>query len=358
MALESATYINDFVTTNPVSTDAVAQGDDHLRLLKAVLKASLPGIAAPRYLEQARANVASASAPDIWAATTNYVNITGTTTITDFADADFSGQTKLVRFDDVLTLTHGASAIVLPGSADITTAAGDHALFVAQGTTQFVCVMYMRADGTLVNAAAPQFTTIELGHATDTTISRESAGRLAVEGDPLIMKSDLTGAIVAWPTATAPSGWLECDGSEVSRTTYADLFDVIAETYGDGDNSTTFNLPDLRGEFIRGFDNSASNDPDAASRTDRGDGTDGDNVGTKQDEELLLHGHPIRAITAGVVTQGWGTTGALVRTELGTPGNLSAFTGTPSNSAGEVLGGTGANETRPRNVAMMWIIKT
>jgi microcystin-dependent protein len=355
MALESATYINDFVATNPVSTDAVAQGDDHLRLLKAVLKASLPGIAAPRYLEQARADVASASAPDIWAATTNYVNITGTTTITDFADADFSGQTKLVRFDDVLTLTHGASAIVLPGSADIVTAAGDHALFVAQGTTQFVCVMYIRAASSPDNAA---FTTIELGHATDTTLGRVSAGRISVEGDPLIMKSDLTGAIVAWPTATAPTGWLECDGSAVSRTTYADLFDIIGETYGDGDGSTTFNLPDLRGEFIRGFDNGAGNDPDAASRTDRGDGTDGDNVGTKQDEQLLLHGHPIRAITAGVVTQAWDTTGALVRTTLGTPGNLSAFTGTPSNAAGEVLGGTGGNETRPRNVAMMWIIKT
>jgi microcystin-dependent protein len=355
MALESATYINDFVTTNPVSTDVVAQGDDHLRLLKAVLKASLPGIAAPRYLEQARANVASASAPDIWAATTNYVNITGTTTITDFADADFSGQTKLVRFDDVLTLTHGASAIVLPGSANIITAAGDHALFVAQGTTQFVCVMYIRAAGGPDNAA---FTTIELGHATDTTLARDSAGRISVEDDPVIMQSDLTGAIVAWPFSTAPSSWLECDGSPVTSSDPVLRALLIAEGSPFGESGGDPLLPDLRGEFIRGFDNGAGNDPDAASRTDRGDGTDGDNVGTKQDEQLLLHGHPIRAITTSVTTQGWNTTGALVRTTLGTPGNSSAFTGTPSNSAGEVLGGTGGNETRPRNVAMMWIIKT
>lgn len=49
-----------------------------------------------------------------------------------------------------------------------------------------------------------------------------------------------------------PSGWLICDGSAVSRTTYADLFALIGETYGEGDNSTTFNLPDLRGTVIVG----------------------------------------------------------------------------------------------------------
>jgi len=54
------------------------------------------------------------------------------------------------------------------------------------------------------------------------------------------------GSILAWPTDTPPSGWLLCDGSAVSRTTYADLFAVIGTTFGAGDGSTTFNLPDLR----------------------------------------------------------------------------------------------------------------
>ena len=45
-----------------------------------------------------------------------------------------------------------------------------------------------------------------------------------------------------------PNGWLLCDGSAVSRTTYADLFDVIGTTYGPGDGSTTFNLPDFQGK--------------------------------------------------------------------------------------------------------------
>ena len=60
------------------------------------------------------------------------------------------------------------------------------------------------------------------------------------------------GRIEAATTATAPTGTLSCDGSAVSRATYADLFGVISTTFGVGDGSTTFNLPDLRGVFLRG----------------------------------------------------------------------------------------------------------
>ena len=55
------------------------------------------------------------------------------------------------------------------------------------------------------------------------------------------------GSIIAWGSDTLPTGWLLCDGSAVSRTTYADLFAVIGTNFGIGDGSTTFNLPDLRG---------------------------------------------------------------------------------------------------------------
>jgi len=92
--------------------------------------------------------------------------------------------------------------------------------------------------------------------------------------------------MVAPFACTAPTGWLECDGSAVSRTTYANLFTAISDDYGNGDGSTTFNLPNYQGQFLRGFDNSAGVDPDAASRTDRGDSTTGDNIGTKQTDGL------------------------------------------------------------------------
>jgi microcystin-dependent protein len=63
-----------------------------------------------------------------------------------------------------------------------------------------------------------------------------------------------TGSINAWSTNTAPTGWQLCDGSLVSRTTYAALFGVIGETYGAGDGSTTFALPNLKGKVVVGRD--------------------------------------------------------------------------------------------------------
>lgn len=61
-----------------------------------------------------------------------------------------------------------------------------------------------------------------------------------------------TGIISPFGGATAPSGWLLCDGSAVSRITYASLFTVLGTTYGVGDGSTTFNLPDFTNKFARG----------------------------------------------------------------------------------------------------------
>lgn len=60
--------------------------------------------------------------------------------------------------------------------------------------------------------------------------------------------------------STAPTGWLKCNGAAVSRTAYADLFSAIGTTYGAGDSISTFNLPDTRGYFLRGFDSGAGVD--------------------------------------------------------------------------------------------------
>ena len=70
----------------------------------------------------------------------------------------------------------------------------------------------------------------------------------------------MTGTIVAFGGSVAPSGWLLCDGSAVSRTTFADLFTTIGTRWGIGDGTTTFNLPDLRGRFLHG-----GSGPDARS---------------------------------------------------------------------------------------------
>lgn len=126
-----------------------------------------------------------------------------------------------------------------------------------------------------------------------------------------------SGAIFAFPTSTAPTGYLICDGSAVSRTTYANLFALIGVTYGNGNGSTTFNLPDYRGRFLRGNDSGAGIDPDAGSRMDRGDGTTGDVVGTKQNGALVSHLHSVNPPSTNSNTTG---------SHLHSHGNLSGVT--------------------------------
>ena len=75
------------------------------------------------------------------------------------------------------------------------------------------------------------------------------------------------GAILPYGGITPPSGYLLCDGSAVSRTTYSALFAAIGVQWGNGDQSTTFNIPNLQGLFMRGTDNGMGNDPDTVTRS-------------------------------------------------------------------------------------------
>lgn len=81
-----------------------------------------------------------------------------------------------------------------------------------------------------------------------------------------------TGTIISFAADNPPEGYLECNGQEVSRTTYSQLFEVIGTKYGEGDGSTTFNVPDLQGEFLRG----------AGTNSHENQGN-GENVGIHQD---------------------------------------------------------------------------
>ena len=154
-----------------------------------------------------------------------------------------------------------------------------------------------------------------------TGASTASAARTNLGLDALVCPS---GAVMAFAMNSPPTGWLECDGSAVSRTTYAALFAAIGTTFGVGDGSTTFNLPDLRGEFVRGWDN--------------GRGVDsGRSFGSWQDHELEAHTHTIN----------YGSSGASTYSADPDDGNLQAQSGS-----------TGGDETRPRNVALLYAVKT
>lgn len=149
------------------------------------------------------------------------------------------------------------------------------------------------------------------------------------------------GSIIIWPTENVPDGYLECDGSSLSQATYADLYSEIGDRYGSGGGN--FNIPDYRGYFLRGWDHGAGNDPDSASRTDRGDTTTGDNVGTKQADELESHRHDVYQYrNINQYASGSGNDYY----------NLSS-----SSNWDVVTGYTGGNETRPKNINVMWCIK-
>lgn len=95
------------------------------------------------------------------------------------------------------------------------------------------------------------------------------------------------GTVLAFGSETAPDGYFNCDGSAISRTTYADLFAVIGTSFGEGDGSTTFNLPNFEGRFLRGWANGNANDPDRGSRTAMASGgATGDSVGSIQADAI------------------------------------------------------------------------
>ena len=147
------------------------------------------------------------------------------------------------------------------------------------------------------------------------------------------------GTISAYGGNTAPTGWLLCDGTAVSQTTYADLFAVIGCNFGcSGGN---FNLPDLRGRFLRGRDGGALRDPDSGTRTSMNTGGNtADNVGSVQVDELKSHTHSY-------------TTNSWTDNDQDGSGPGSGM-GWPT---GQSVGATGGNETRPVNAYVNWIVK-
>jgi hypothetical protein len=98
------------------------------------------------------ADIASATTTDIGAATGNYIDVTGTTTITGLGTVQ-AGTRRIVRFTGALILTHNATSLILPTAANITTVANDRAEFASLGSGNWICVNYQRADGTALATA-------------------------------------------------------------------------------------------------------------------------------------------------------------------------------------------------------------
>ena len=161
------------------------------------------------------------------------------------------------------------------------------------------------------------------------------------------------GMVAHFARSTAPTGWLKCNGAAISRTAYSSLFNAISTTFGTGDGSTTFNVPDLRGEFLRGWDDGRGID---SGRT----------FGGFQNHEFYSHAHNVSDpnhthggqfgsmvqnnagganVSQGGGSYGYGNTGGAIRSD-----NSQGGTGISINA-------NGGTETRPRNIAVLACIK-
>ncbi len=209
--------------------------------------------------------VASATTCDILGAASEYIVISGTTTITSLGTG--ANKKRFVRATGAFTLTHNASSLILPGGYNITTAAGDTFTVISDASSNVRVHNYQRA------AVVPGYF-------------------------PL-------GAIIDYAGSSAPSGWLLAYGQNVSRTTYAALFAAIGVVYGVGDGTTTFTLPDLRGRVVAGQDDMGGT---SANRlTNQTGGIDGDTLGavgglethTLTSAQLIAHVHTFTTSSNG-----------------------------------------------------------
>jgi len=163
--------------------------------------------------------VASAATTDIASAASNFVIITGTTTITGLG-AIAQGASRWVRFSGALTLTHNGTSLILPGAANIVTAAGDTALFVSEGSGNWRCWSYQRAG-----AASPE--ALLTGIAAGNLVKLDGSARL-----PAVDGSQLTNVASGWSLLATLTASAVATLSDPSRFTSAyDLYALVFEEF-------------------------------------------------------------------------------------------------------------------------------
>jgi hypothetical protein len=163
------------------------------------------------------------------------------------------------------------------------------------------------------------------------------------------------GAVLPFAMNVVPSGWLAANGAAVSRALYPALFAAIGTLYGVGDGSTTFNVPDLRGYFVRGSGTNA-------------DGTAAGTFGTKQADDFKSHKHPAtnssdgehkhtyNSHSATFNLQG-GSSGGAVQNIMRNPDSNGQTSTVGNHSHTITMTETGGTETRPKNIALLYCIK-
>jgi microcystin-dependent protein len=163
-------------------------------------------------------------------------------------------------------------------------------------------------------------------------------------------KNTMIGEMKIWcgPSTSVPNGWLYCDGSAISRTTYADLFDVIGTAFGSGDGSTTFNIPDMResvpkGAGLTGHTVGAHLDADGLA------------VGEFLDDRIQEHQHKLGS-NDGTVDGYWATNqdgSSLTSSDLRVGGSTAD---NPRIYAKNIISGRAGATTEVKSVGVNFII--
>lgn len=148
------------------------------------------------------------------------------------------------------------------------------------------------------------------------------------------------GGLLGWPLPTPPAKYLECDGSNVSRTTYAALFALLGTYYGAGDGSTTFTLPDFRGVFLRGWDHG------------RGIADVNRNVGVYTPDSLASHDH---LVTNNATSWGGGAGGN--QGYISNNSDNTILQSDANHNRRNRSTATGGAETYPKHVVIMLCIR-
>jgi microcystin-dependent protein len=368
LSLTGPAFAGVWDTTTPLNTDPISQGDDRIRELKVAIQEALRGgdtegveaifpggsaATAPIFRYRGLKG-ATGSRPAATYGGLYYNTTTGTLQRSSYTATDTGAGWEDITENAAYEAIHYKAPAALASVAGVATIPETGNSFNVSGTEAITSIAGWSAGLVRIKWDSARIIT----HGASLVL-KNALSRNVVAGDISVFEftaadavrevgfygagdGSSIGEIKTFAGATVPAGFLECAGQSLLRADYPGLYAVIGTVHGTADG-THFNLPDLRGRFVRGYDHGAGNDPDAVTRsTQATGGASGDNVGTLQDSSNKQHSHTLPFSAVGVANTGGATTEIIQGTSAYNTGD------SPADAIAE---------SRPKNVTMMYVIK-